>query len=160
VWLRLGARATEGGTSGYDSARGIGGGGATGSARGEGTTAMARPAEDGCGCGEARHRGEQLAWQQWRRAALGHGLDHGGGEWIEKDGRKMDRDERLRRGGSAFNAMTGRAGRLTGRDRAASGQSPVSSWRDRTRPVRADRMLTESVRRSPGELNTLDRTRW
>jgi hypothetical protein len=56
--------------------------------------------------------------------------------------------------------MTGHAGRLTGRGGAASGQSPVSSWHDQTRPVRADRMLTESGQRSPGELNTLDRTQW
>jgi hypothetical protein len=63
---------------------------------------------------------------------LGHGLDHGGGERIEKDGRKMDRVERLRKGRSAFNAMTGRAGRLTGRGGAAFRQSPISSWHDQT----------------------------
>jgi hypothetical protein len=108
--------------------RGIGGGGAAGSARGDDTTAMARPAEDGCGgCGEARHGGEQLARQQWRRVMLGHGLDHGGGDRIEKDGQKTNRDERLRRGRSDFNMMTGRAGRLTEHSGAAFGQSPVSS---------------------------------
>jgi hypothetical protein len=56
--------------------------------------------------------------------------------------------------------MTGRVGRLTGRGGAASGQTLVSSWHDRTHPVRADRTLTESGQRSPGELNTLDRTWW
>jgi hypothetical protein len=75
---------------------------------------MARPAEDDySGCSKARHGGEQLARQQWQREALGHGLDHGSGERIEKDDRKIDRDERLRRGRSAFNVMTGRTGRLT-----------------------------------------------
>jgi hypothetical protein len=46
--------------------------------------------------------------------------------------------------------MTGRGGRLTGRDGVASGQSPVSSWRDRTRPIRDDRTLTESGQSLPG----------
>jgi hypothetical protein len=46
--------------------------------------------------------------------------------------------------------MTGHGGRLTGRDGAASGQSPVSSWRDRTCPVRDDRTLTESGQSLPG----------
>jgi hypothetical protein len=51
--------------------------------------------------------------------------------------------------------MTGRAGRLTGRGGAASGQSPVSSWRDQTRPVRADRMRTESGQRSLGNTSRM-----
>jgi hypothetical protein len=46
--------------------------------------------------------------------------------------------------------MTGRAGRLTEHGGAASGQSPVTSWRDWTRPVRNDRMLTESDQSLPG----------
>jgi hypothetical protein len=74
--------------------------------------------------------------------------------------KKIDLNEWLKEGRSAFHTMIGRAGRLTERGGAASGQSPVSSWRERTRPVRADRTLTESSQRSPGELNTLDQTRW
>jgi hypothetical protein len=74
--------------------------------------------------------------------------------------KKEEQDVWLKRLRSAFHAMIGRAGRLTGCGGAASGQSPVSSWRDRTRPVRDDRTLTESGQRSSGELNTLDRTRW
>jgi hypothetical protein len=41
--------------------------------------------------------------------------------------KKVDRDVRLKRLRSAFHAMIGRAGRLTGRGGAASSQSPVSS---------------------------------
>jgi hypothetical protein len=50
---------------------------------------------------------------------------------MEKGLKKIDQDERLKERRSAFHGVTGRAG-------AASGQSLVSSWRDRTRPVRAD----------------------
>jgi hypothetical protein len=64
--------------------------------------------------------------------------------------------------------MTGRDGRLTERDGAAFSQSPVSSWRDRTRPVRDDRTLTESGQSLPGNPTRMtghggggrDRTRW
>jgi hypothetical protein len=64
--------------------------------------------------------------------------------------------------------MTGRAGRLTGRGGAASGQSLVSSWRNRTRPVRDDQTLTESGQRLLGNLTRMtghgggdrDRTQW
>jgi hypothetical protein len=64
--------------------------------------------------------------------------------------------------------MTGRAGRLTGRGRAASDQSLVSSWRDRTCPVRDDRTLTESGQNLPGNPTRMtgrgggvrDRTQW
>jgi hypothetical protein len=64
--------------------------------------------------------------------------------------------------------MTGRAGRLTGRGGAASGQSPVSSWRDQTRPVRDDRTLTEFGQSLPGNLTRMtgrgdggrDQMRW
>jgi hypothetical protein len=59
---------------------------------------------------------------------------------------------------SAFHGATGRADRLTERAEA-SGQSLVSSWRDRTRPVRADRKGTESGQRSTREPNKRDRTR-
>jgi hypothetical protein len=58
--------------------------------------------------------------------------------------KKIDLNERLKEGKSAFHAMIGRAGRLTGRGGAAFGQIPISSWHDRTRPVRADWTLTES----------------
>jgi hypothetical protein len=74
--------------------------------------------------------------------------------------KKIDLNKWLKEGRSAFHTMTRCAGHLTRRGGAASGQSPVGSWRDQTRPVRADRTLTESGQRSPGELNTLDRTRW
>jgi hypothetical protein len=64
--------------------------------------------------------------------------------------------------------MTGRAGRMTGHGGAASGQSPVSSWRDRTRSVRDDRTLTEFGQRLPGNPIHMtgrgggdrDRTQW
>jgi hypothetical protein len=49
--------------------------------------------------------------------------------------REEKTDVRLKRLRSAFHAMTERAGRLTGRGGAASGQSPISSWHDRTCPV-------------------------
>jgi hypothetical protein len=62
----------------------------------------------------------------------------------------MDQDVRLKRLRSAFHAMTGRAGQLTGRGGVASDQSPVSCWRDRTRPVRDDQTLTESGQTLPG----------
>jgi hypothetical protein len=64
--------------------------------------------------------------------------------------------------------MIGRGGRMTGHDGAAFGQSLVSSWRDRTRPVRDDRTLTESGQSLPGNPTRMtgrggsgqDRTRW
>jgi hypothetical protein len=64
--------------------------------------------------------------------------------------------------------MTGHGGRLTGCDGAASGQSPVSSWRNRTRPVRDDWMLIESGQSLPGNPTRMtghggggrDRMRW
>jgi hypothetical protein len=57
---------------------------------------------------------------------------------------------------------------MTGRGKAASGQGPVSSWNDRTRPIRHDQTLTESGHRLPGKLKRMtgrggdgrDRTRW
>jgi hypothetical protein len=45
----------------------------------------------------------------------------------EGEKKKIDLNEWLKEGRSAFHAMIGRAGRLTGRGGAASGQSPVSS---------------------------------
>jgi hypothetical protein len=52
-----------------------------------------------------------------------------GGSGLKKKTAEETRSERtVKRGGrSAFNAMTGHAGRLNGRSGAASGQSPVSS---------------------------------
>jgi hypothetical protein len=81
---------------------------------------------------------------------------------------KEEQDVRLKRLRSAFNAMTGRAGRLIGRGRTASGQSPVSSWCDRTRPVRDDQTLIESGQNLPGNPTCMtghgggvrDRTQW
>jgi hypothetical protein len=49
---------------------------------------------------------------------------------------------------SAFQGLTGRAPRLTGRAVEASGQSPVRSFSDWTRPFRGDRTQTESDQRS------------
>jgi hypothetical protein len=57
---------------------------------------------------------------------------------------------------------------MTGRDGAASSQSLVSSWHDRTRPVRDDWMLTESGQSLPGNPTCMtghsggggDQTRW
>jgi hypothetical protein len=101
------------------------------------------------------------AWQlRWRLAARVE--EQRRQWWIEKRDIEegIDQDERLKGRRSAFHAVIGRTGRLTGRGGAASGQSPVSSWHDRTRPVRYDRMLTESIQRSPREPNTHDRTRW
>jgi hypothetical protein len=57
---------------------------------------------------------------------------------------------------------------MTGRGKAASDQSLVSSWSDRTRPVRHDRTLTESGHMLPEKLKRMtgrggggrDRTRW
>jgi hypothetical protein len=86
------------------------------------------------GCGgaaaaeeERRLCGRRRGGVRRRRSRLGFG---GGGErQIEKKTaeKTTDRDVRLRRGRSAFNAITGHAGRLTERGRPASGQSPVSS---------------------------------
>jgi hypothetical protein len=113
--------------------------------------------------------GEEARLRRWRR----HG---GAGEIGEEAARvrvrriekKMATDVRLKRLRSAFHAMTERGGRLTGRDGATSGQSPVSSWCDRTRPVRDDRTLTESDQSLPGNPTRMtgrggggrDRTRW
>jgi hypothetical protein len=82
--------------------------------------------------------------------------------------RKRDLNVRLKRLRSAFRAMTGRGGRMTGHGGAAFGHSPVSSWNDRTRPVRHDQTLTESGHRLPEKLKRMtggggghrDRTRW
>jgi hypothetical protein len=60
----------------------------------------------------------------------------------ETKAKKKDLNERLKEGRSAFHAMTGRGG-------AASGQSPVSSWRDQTRLVIGDRTRTESGQGPP-----------
>jgi hypothetical protein len=49
---------------------------------------------------------------------------------------------------------------MTGRGGAASGHTPVSSWSDRTRPVRTDRTRTESGRGLSGKVIADDRTRW
>jgi hypothetical protein len=117
---------------------------------------------------EQRLRGRRCSGAGRRSSRLGFG---GSGERrIEKKTaeKTTDRDVRLRRGRSAFKAMTGRAGRLTGHGGAASGQSPVSSWRDRTRPVRDDRTRTESGQRLPGNPTRMtgrgggvrDRTQW
>jgi hypothetical protein len=84
------------------------------------------------------------------------------------DEKKTTMIVRLKRLRSAFHAMTGRGGRLTGRDGVASDQSPVSSWRDRTRSVRDDRTLTESGQSLPGNPTRMtgrggggrDRMRW
>jgi hypothetical protein len=118
------------------------------------------------------------AWlrRRWTTVACGHGGagDHGEEAARARSGgilrRRIKRDlnERLKRLRSAFHAMTGRDGRLTGRGGAASSQSPVSSWSDRTRPVRDDRTLIESGQRLPGKLKCMtgrvgggrDRTRW
>jgi hypothetical protein len=108
-------------------------------------------ARDGCGgardgCGDARGScggGEGVA-----------ALENSASRWLGFGVRRIETktatDVRLKRLRSAFHAMTGRGGRLTERDGAASGQSPVSSWRDRTRPVRDDRTLTESGQSLPG----------
>jgi hypothetical protein len=69
--------------------------------------------------------------------------------------RKTEMDVRLKRLRSAFHVMTGRAGRLTGRGGAAFGQSPVSSWHDRTCPVRDDRTLIESGQSLPENLTRM-----
>jgi hypothetical protein len=82
--------------------------------------------------------------------------------------REQDLDVRLKRLRSAFHAMTGRGGRMTRRGKAASSQSPVSSWNDRTRPVRHDRTLIGSGQILPLKLKRMtgrggggrDRTRW
>jgi hypothetical protein len=84
----------------------------------------------------------------------------------KEDGWKND--VRLKRLRSAFLGVTGRADRLIGRAGAASGQSSISSWRDRMRLVRADRTWTESGQRSPGNPSCMtgrggrvrDRTQW
>jgi hypothetical protein len=68
----------------------------------------------------------------------------------------MNDEKELR---SAFQGVTGRAPRLAGRAAEASSQSPVSSFTDRTRPVRGDRMRTESGQRSTREPTSRDRTR-
>jgi hypothetical protein len=49
---------------------------------------------------------------------------------------------------------------MTGRSGAASGHTPVSSWSNRTRPVRADQTRTESGRGSFGKFIAHDWTRW
>jgi hypothetical protein len=87
---------------------------------------------------------------------------------MEKGDGKIDRDERLKERRSAFHGVTRRAGCLTGHARAASDQSLVSSWHNRTRLVRADRTRTESGQRSPENPSRMtgrgggvwDRTQW
>jgi hypothetical protein len=79
-------------------------------------------------------------------------IDGGGCGW-KREMEKIDRDERLKERRSAFHGVTERAG-------AASDQSPVSSWHDRTR--------IESNQRSPRNPSRLtrhgggvrDRTQW
>jgi hypothetical protein len=117
-------------------------------------------AQDGCGgvrgsCGAGEGT---AALKNSTRRQLGFGFD----------GLKTATVVRLKRLRSAFHAMTGHGGRLTGRDGAASGQSLVSSWHDQTRPVRDDRTLTESDQSLPGNPTRMtgrggggrDRTRW
>jgi hypothetical protein len=57
----------------------------------------------------------------------------------------MNGEKELR---SAFYGVTGCAPRLTGRAVEASGQSLVSTFTDRTCPVRGDRTRKESGQRS------------
>jgi hypothetical protein len=135
-----------------------------GDARARGGEA-ARAAKERSGCGGAG--GGAAAQEQHRRETARRRLGFGGGG-LKRRRPKNGSGVRLRRGRSAFNAMIGRAGRLIGRGGAASSQSPVSSWRDRTRPVRDDRTLTESGQRLPGNLTRMtgrdggvqDRTQW
>jgi hypothetical protein len=70
-------------------------------------------------------------------------MAHDEGE--EKKKPTMNRLKELR---SAFQGLTVRAPRLTGRAAKASGQSLVRSFTDRTHPVRGDRTQTESGQRS------------
>jgi hypothetical protein len=133
----------------------------------KGATAAAWRAARQCGGTSAgRHANSsagQHAWRRRRKQRLGE-LGHENGEFGRGTGggwKRIDRKRRVIRGlRSARCALTGRGGRLTGRGGAASGHSPVSSWSDRTCPVRADRTQTESGRRSSGKLIAHDRTRW
>jgi hypothetical protein len=106
-------------------------------------------------------------WRTRRVGDSGKGSADGGGG-LKRKMKNLDLNLRLKRLRSAFHVMTGRGGRMTGRDGAASGQSPVSSWRDRTRPVRDDRTLTESGQSLSGNPTRMtgrggggrDRTGW
>jgi hypothetical protein len=133
--------------------------------------------------GRLRQRAERLRRRvgqlQWRAAAvaLGYGgagdygkeaarARSGGGLRRKKENTGSEQTVKGLR--SAFHVMTGHGGRMTGRSGAASGQSPVRSWSDQTRPVRHDRTLTESGQRLLGKLKRMtgrggggrDRTRW
>jgi hypothetical protein len=126
----------------------------------------------GSGCETVRRRGRSCGGGEKRGGAGGFGktVTRVDLRWRieEDDEKKQDLIVRLKRLRSAFHAMTGRGGRMTGRDGVASGQSPVSSWCDRTRPVRDDRTLTESGQSLPGNPTRMtgrggggrDRTRW
>jgi hypothetical protein len=78
-----------------------------------------------------------LQWRAWARARVTAVAADEKEKWKKQD-------VRLKRLRSTFHRVTGRAVRLTGHVAEASGQSPVSSWHDRTRLVRADRTRTES----------------
>jgi hypothetical protein len=96
-------------------------------------------------------------------AAASRGLGHGVNQRRHARGRRKRKktDEWLKQGSDPlFHGVTGRADRLTGRATEASGQSPVSSWRNRTRLVRGDRTRTESGQRSTQEPIARDRAHW
>jgi hypothetical protein len=129
-----------------------------------GTAAAARRA-----AAAAAARGAAAAVEKARR----HRRPRRGGArvWgtaVMADAKKTTTIVRLKRLRSAFHAMTGRGGRLTRRDGAAFGQSPLSSRHEQTRPVRDDRTLTESDQSLPGNPTRMtgrggggrDLTRW
>jgi hypothetical protein len=96
----------------------------------------------------ARLQRREKAWRSgsteaWWRGKLGQG---GGSDGLKRVKKKIDLDEQLKEHISAFHAVTERAGRLTGHGGAASGQSPVSSWRDWTRTESGQRSLGNSLR--------------
>jgi hypothetical protein len=150
----------------------------------EGEPAKARHADGTAAAHDgARVAARQAAWlhgygvasgmvaEVWRwcgkHGRLGLGSDEGGGVRMKK--KKKDLMKRLKTGlRSAFYGVIGCAVRLTGRAAEASGQSPVSSWRDRTCLVRADRTRTESGQSPPGKPSRMtgraggvqDRTQW
>jgi hypothetical protein len=115
----------------------------------------------GSGCG-----GAGLWWRaETRRGRLGQELWQAAAVDLI---RKQDLNVRLKRLRSAFRAMTGRGGHMTERGGAASDYSPVSSWNDRTRPIRHDQTLIESSHILSRKLKRMtgrgggdrDRTRW
>jgi hypothetical protein len=87
--------------------------------------ARARGVEMGWRCERVRHGTAERRRGRWRRGERQRGrrLGFGGGsERIEREDQKTRSECTVKRGGrSAFNAMTGRAGRLTGRGGAAFG---------------------------------------